>query len=165
MTKAERQLWETWLRAERVAYIDVRSAARAVLPDGPRSRVSGPIPFHYVLYGQQNLLLWFGKRRPAVVRLMTRWEELFGEGFTACFGEFPAGAGRPSFVSLRGTSMDVLVYLGKRTLGSAAPSPTSPSCAPLDPSVKPQGRIKSPFTESTPTLFPIANPNLHRERH
>lgn len=120
MVKADRRRLEAWFRAERIAYIEVRSAARAVLPDGPIPSIAGPTPFHYVLYGNMNLLLWWGRRRPVTLRLMRRWQEMFGPGFTACFAQFADGEGAPRFQDKDGVAVDVLAMLGKAATSQGA---------------------------------------------
>ena len=120
MIRADQQRLDSWLQAERIAYIEVRSAARAVLSVLPVGNIAGPVPFHYVLYGDANRLLWWGKRRPATLRLMARWQELFGPGFTACFGQFAEGEGAPRFQDMDGVAVDVLAMLGKGATSQGA---------------------------------------------
>ncbi len=93
-----RQRVENWLKREKLPYIRVDEAKRALFA-GARLR-----SFHFVVYMAKtgpNWLVWAGPLNRECRVDMQQWESIFGEGFVAVIA-------RPSRSSPRGFSLQTL---------------------------------------------------------
>ena len=115
-----RQQVEAWLKQEKLPYIRVDEAKRALFA-GARLR-----SFHFVVYMAKNgpdWLVWAGPLNRECRVDMQQWESIFGEGFVAVIA-------RPSRTNDRGFSLQTLS-------GQIVPYPTQEMESQPQPEARP----------------------------
>jgi hypothetical protein len=147
MRNRKRDLLEMWFRAQRIPFVDVREARKAILPGGDHAPggMGDHLPiFDYVAYqsnGVNLLVLVAPRRTPRRVRTMKRWADIFGEPFRPVFA-WPIEGGGPYITGIDGPAY-----------GDDCPEDDAPCAVPSPSPVSPPVRRMMPSTQAQLALF------------